>query len=161
MRKQLFVQYVLQGYRNLGRMGALIMLGIFFVGLVCLWSYPRSGKTVVLTDLAKTHEIHVRSPFLPFRTGNLCVLYEGTLSTNAALELIFRGGGRETLLLQAGEVSGIYGGGEDWASNLSVRFVPDGAAEGTLKITAVCGRALTSEEREWSYKLGEERQRRK
>jgi len=97
----------------------------------------------------------------PFRTGDLHVLYEGVLSTNATLELIANGDGdnKAIIPLQAGNVSGSYGGSEDWGWSVSARFVPSGMVYGTLRITAVCGRSLKGEEREWARELWDKERR--
>jgi hypothetical protein len=136
---------------------SIIVGGIFFVALVFLavrvLTWPSAGQTVTLTDLSKEHEIYVQAPILQ-RSGNMYVLYEGILNTNAALELSWGGkDGKRTIPLQSGEISGMYGGPEDWTPNLSVRFVPSGDVRGTLKITAICGRSFTKEERAWHHRL--------
>ena len=95
-----------------------------------------------------------RPSFNPFSSGAAFVLYEGSVSTNAELEIAI-GNDSETIPLQAGEVSGIHGGEECWVDDLSVRFVPHGTVHGSLKITAVCGRNFTQEGREWFNKLSE------
>ena len=119
-----------------------------------------SGETVILTDLSRTNEISACAPIIPFRTGNVSVLYEGVISSNARLEITLnRNGYINTIPLPAGEVSGIYGGGEEWEGHLSVRYVPSGTVHGTLKITAVCGRRHTREEWNWYSKLNEQQRR--
>ena len=137
-------------------LGCSIIVGIVFTVfcfflVVRVLTWPPAGQTVTLTDLSKAQEIYVRSPIFPFRTGNMHILYEGVLSTNATFEVI--SGDKTIIPLQTGEVSGIYGGLEDWLNDLSVRFVPNGTVVGTLKITAVCGRNFTKEEWEWYHKL--------
>lgn len=132
----------------------LIILGSLAAGGLWRALVTPSGKTAIFTDLSRAHEIYVRAPFFRFCTGALYVLYEGSVSTNAVLELVSNHGRDKAVIpLSAGEVSGVYGGAEEWVPDLSVRFVPHGVSRGTLKIAAVCGRAFTDEEREWFNKL--------
>jgi hypothetical protein len=42
---------------------------------------------------------------------------------------------------------------EDWGFDVFVRVVPCEAVQGELKITAICGRNFTKEERGWYHKL--------
>lgn len=114
----------------------------------------QAGKTVVLTELNQAAEISVHAPVFPWCTGDMYILYEGVIDANAALEVVFnRGRDHETIPLQAGKVSGVYGGAEYLVDDLSVRFAPRGATQGILKITAICGRNFTHEEREQLLKL--------
>ena len=116
--------------------------------------YAQASKTVFLTDLNQETEISVHAPVFPWCTGDLYVLYEGVIDANAALEVVSnRRRDHETIPLQAGKVSGVYGGAEYWVDNLCVRVVPHGTTHGTLKITVICGRAFTDDERAWFFKV--------
>jgi len=153
MKKTLSSQNFLQGCSITG--GVLFVVLLFLVVMVLRW--PNASQTITLTDLTKAHKIYVRAPVFPFRTGDMFVLYEGVINTNAKLELAFNGGRDKAIIpLQLGEVSGVYGGAEDWGDDLSVRFVPCENVHGTLKITAICGRRFTKKEWEWYSKLHKE-----
>ena len=141
-----------------GWIGFLILV-LLVAGIMCWRNHvSHSGETVTLLDLSRAHEISACAPILPFRTGNVRVLYEGVISSDAKLE-ITSGQNRTVIPLPAGEVSGHYGGPEDWVGRVSVRYVPSGFVRGTLKITAVCGRILSPEEKEFYPKLNEQRRR--
>ena len=132
---------------------ALFFLALIILGLARTMMHP-SNKMATLTDLSREHEITVTAPFLPFASGALFVLYEGTINTNAKLEITSNKGRDKTIIpLSAGEVSGVHGGGEEWSSDLSVRFIPNGPTQGTLKIAAICGKRFTKDEHEWRGKL--------
>ena len=157
MKKPAVSQNIRAGCCCLGGI-IVIIFGLLIAGRV--WQriqMTHPSETVTLTDLSKAHEFSVRAPIPFFCTGNLRVLYEGALSADATLEIISSNGHRtNSIPLLAGKVGGIYGDEEVWMDDLSVRYVPFGVTRGTLKITAVCGRSLTSEEREWASKLYEQ-----
>ena len=134
--------------------GILLLAFGFFV----FWFLEKpSSQTVTIMDFTKTHEFSVSTPINPFRmTGALYVLYEGTSSTNTVLELTFNKGRDSAVIpLPSGTIEGVYGGAEYWVNDLSVRFVPCEMGQGTLKITAICGRKFTNAERKWLNKLYE------
>jgi len=113
MRKPLTSENFLQGYGITG--GIVFVVLVFLVVRVLTW--PDSSQTVMLTDLSKAHKVYARAPVFPFRTGDLHIFYEGELSTNATLEVVANGDNKTVIPLQAGEVSGSYGGSEDWGSS--------------------------------------------
>ena len=148
-------------YYKYGLFGIIIFVPLV-AGVVWWIGIIYSVQTMTLTDvdLSGTHEISVRAPFLAFRSGNVKVLYEGNISSDAKLEVsTSRGAYIDVIPLPAGKVIGHYGGGEDWNDTLLVRYVPSGEVRGTLKITAICGRSLTDEEEEFYPKLHEQQRR--
>ena len=148
-------------FKKNGSPGYRTKSGIVFVVLsvlaVAVWGRmrclrSRSSRTIVVTDFTRAHEISVRRPPYP-HTGAVWVLYEGAISTNASLEVMSNAGRPSVITLQAGQVAGVFGGREHWDREFSVRLLPCEPLEGALKITAVCGRGFTGEERKWFRKL--------
>ena len=154
-------------YRNIARrafygclIGWVAFMALFFLALIVLglarhMTHP-STQTVTLTDLSREHIITVSAPIPPFASGALFVLYEGTINKNARLEITSnKGRDKITIPLSAGEVGGVHGGGEEWSNDLSVRFIPSGPTQGTLKIAAICGKGFTGDEWKWFNRLYE------
>ena len=155
MRESFFEKSIPKGCLGTGGVLAVILFFLVMAGAWGWMRYLRSSQTMTITDFTQTHAMSVHAPVFPFCSGAVWVLYEGTISTSAMLEIVSEGGGKKVIPLQAGEVGGVYGGAEDWSSGFSVRLAPSKTVRGTLKITAICGRNFTDEEREWFYRLYE------
>ena len=82
------------------------------------------------------------------------VLYEGTLSSDAKIEVISNQSRDEhTIELEAGHVQGVYGGAEEWVDDLKIRVVSHTDDTGSLKIGLYCGSSFSEDDRKWYRRL--------
>lgn len=112
--------------------------------------YPRSSKILHVTDFSQPIHAEVHAPVLPFRSGAMLVLFEGTLEANAEIEIVSnRHRDRHLIELKAGKVSGRYGGAEAWVDDLSVDVTSQQTQHADLQIGLFCGGGITKEYFEW------------
>jgi hypothetical protein len=131
--------------------GIAILIGACFVAWL---AYPASNRTVTITDFSAPTEISVRAPIRPFGSGAMFVMYEGTIASDAKIEVTSnRRRDMHTIELQKGQVNGIYGGAEEWVDDLSISFLPSFPAAGEIKIGLYCGSGFPEADREWYNRL--------
>ena len=82
------------------------------------------------------------------------VLYEGTIGSDAKIEVTSNTRrDKHTIELQEGQVTGIYGGAEEWVDDLSITFLPSSSTGGEIKIGRYCGPGFPDADREWYNRL--------
>ena len=131
--------------------GIAILIGACFVAWL---AYPASNRTVTITDFSVPTEISVRAPIRPFGSGAMFVMYEGTIGSDAKIEVTSnRRRDKHTIELQKGQVKGIYGGAEEWVDDLSIAFLPSSSAGGEIRIGLYCGSGFPDADRAWYNRL--------
>ena len=131
--------------------GSVILIGVcLLVWLVV----PKSKEIITITDFSSPIEASVRAPILSFGTGAMYVMYEGTLDSDARIEVRSNHGrDAHTIELTSGKVQGVYGGAERWVDDLSIRFVSLTASSGDLRIGLYCGASFSDADRQWHQQL--------
>jgi hypothetical protein len=130
--------------------GVIILIGICIV----VWAlFPKSHDTISISDIGIPHSASVRAPSMPFRDGAMYVLYEGSIDSDARIEVTSnRGRDQHTIDLKKGSIAGAYGGPEHWVDDLTIEYNPMGATTGEIKIGLYCG-TFTEEGREWYRRI--------
>jgi len=131
--------------------GIAILIGACFIAWI---AYPPSHRILTITDFSAPTETSVRSPIRPFGSGAMFVMFEGTIGSDAKIEVTSnRRRDNYTIELKKGQVQGIYGGAEEWVDDLSIAFLPSSPAGGEIKIGLYCGSAFPQADREWYNRL--------
>jgi len=130
--------------------GVIILIGICIVA----WAlFPNSHDTISITDIGTPRSASVRAQIIPFRSGAMYVLYEGSIDSDARIEVTSnRGRDQYTIESKKGDIAGAYGGPEHWVDDLTIEYNPMGATTGEIKIGLYCG-TFTEEGRGWHRRL--------
>ena len=134
-----------------------IVISIIVASCLCFLAWaalPTSRRSLTVTDFSVPTEVSVRAPIRPFGSGAMYVLYEGTIGSDAKIEVTSnKGRDTHTIQLNAGQTHGVYGGAEEWVDDLSVAFIPSSPASGILKIGIYCGSRFSDDDRKWYGEL--------
>ena len=80
-------------------------------------------------------------------TGGMHLLYKGTLDGKAILDVVSNNGrAKHQILLEAGEIGGIYGSAEAWVGDIQVHYTPVSAKQGTIYAVICCGDGMNKDD---------------
>jgi hypothetical protein len=87
--------------------GSVILIGVCLLAWLAV---PKSKEIITITDFSAPVEASVRAPIRPFGTGAMYVMYEGSLDSDARIEVRSNHGrDAHTIELTSGSVQGVYG----------------------------------------------------
>ena len=80
-------------------------------------------------------------------SGGMYLLYQGTLDGKAILDVVSNNGrAKHQILLEAGEIGGIYGSAEEWVGDIQVHYTPVSAKKGTIYAVIYCGDGMNKDD---------------
>jgi hypothetical protein len=108
-----------------------------------LWHSSRGHAIVIIDNVTRPVEHSIKSPLKPFCNGAVYVQVDGYLNGDATLQIISNHGRDSRTELISGQLlKKRFGGPEEWADDLLVRYLPGTATTGHIALTLACGRNI-------------------
>jgi hypothetical protein len=137
-------------------MKRIVILAFVIVASVATYFSVLNSRSRQAIDTSKTSEeftLFARRP--PLTTvGSMYLIYIGHIDGEADFVIKSnQGRNYRSIKLKAGNISGIYGGAEEWTRDIHVSYIPKSVKSGKIYAVVYCGNMMTSEDREMYERL--------